>query len=181
MEFLAALLTTLTRMTVTTALPRRLACCLTGSCKSGGSGSSSTTTTSTSSSSSKKAAEKPDESPRQRVRVPACVRRPGQAEVVPYFAPSYGNLRYNTTSNFIRAHCWMHGAACKEQRAAYTNLQRPGQGRPVGLLMHWLLTARDYPTAKAHIDAMPGNYQERLAAQRHFCAASSECQEFENQ
>ena len=95
-----------------------------------------------------------------------------------HFVPSLGNMRYNTTSVFIRAHCWKHGPDCKRQRAAYTNENRPGQGWPIGQLAHWLITAAEYPTAQAHIHARPGTFQQRQEARERFLSASQACREF---
>ena len=109
--------------------------------------------------------------------VPRSARAPGQAEVVCVYPP-HGELRYSTTGDFIRAHCWAHGAACRKQRACNRNPLRPGQGRPVGLLTHWLQTSRSYETAAQHKAASVGSVEARRAARASFLGSSLACRDF---
>ena len=76
------------------------------------------------------------------------LRRPGRSEVVQQI-PGVGELRYNE-DGFIRAHCPVHGKECRKQRATTVNASRPGQGRPLGLLVSWLQKARSAASASEH-------------------------------
>ena len=107
----------------------------------------------------------------EEVRAPRAARRPGQAEVVCLYAP-YGELRYNVSSAFVRAHCWRHGDSCRKQRACYPNEQRPGQGRPLGLLAHWLESAANYRSAQEHKQASVGSFEQRSEARERFLTAA---------
>lgn len=99
-------------------------------------------------------------------------RRPGHCEVRLGLPRGIGELRYNVTSDFFRAHCPHHGANCARRRAAFeSNSERAGssgQGRPLGLLIHWLQTANQFDSRESHIKARVGSHADRIAARAFF-------------
>ena len=70
------------------------------------------------------------------------VRTPGICELR-FAVPRVGELRYNISSCFYRAHCPNpnHEPDCARRRTAVRGTGRAGQGRPLGLLVHWLQQA----------------------------------------
>ena len=95
------------------------------------------------------------------------VRAPGQSELVLDMG-DLGQLRYNQSFAFLRAHCPKHGRACLRQRtvlaSSSSGQQRQGQGRPIGLLLDWLLKADQYDDAQSHKKMGVGTFDDRVAA-----------------
>lgn len=94
------------------------------------------------------------------------VRKPGICEVR-FDLGRLGEIRYNFTSEFFRAHCPVHDQ-CMRRRSALASDRIHGQGRPLGLLAHWLETAGNYRDKDQHIRAKPGSFDERRQARDRF-------------
>ena len=84
-------------------------------------------------------------------------------------AGGLGEIRYNVQSEFYRAHCPIH-ENCQRRRAANPSDRFLGQGRPLGLLTHWLQTASLYDSKQVHMAAGAGNFSERSAAREALLA-----------
>ena len=93
----------------------------------------------------------------------------------------YGFLRYNSTSNFLRAHCHhpSHGKVCFRRRSVEANPHRSGQGRPIGLLISWLKSGGNYDSQKKHVAASVASYPHRAAARNWFHSLTN-ASEFES-
>ena len=101
----------------------------------------------------------------------AFVRRPAAYEVHFELPDGQGAIRYNVTSCFFRAHCPLH-RDCARRRSAlesFTSVES-GQGRPIGLLVHWLENAARYADKSAHMKAKVPPHGERAEARRRFDA-----------
>lgn len=94
------------------------------------------------------------------------VRRAGVCELR-FDLGRLGEVRYNVVSEFYRAHCPIH-TECFRRRSSLKSDRIHGQGGPIGMLMHWLQTAKQYASKDAHIKAKPGSFDERLAARDKF-------------
>ena len=81
-----------------------------------------------------------------------------------------GELHFSISGSFLRAHCMRHGPACRRRRTITESdsAARQGQGRPVGLLVSWLLRADEVATAREHVAMAVSPYEQRLAARSHF-------------
>lgn len=93
------------------------------------------------------------------------VRAPGQAELVVELG-DMGQIRFNQTFNFLRAHCPLHGNTCMRQRTLVESSapSRLGQGRPVGLLVDWLLKCDKFDSADSHKKMKVGKLADRREA-----------------
>ncbi len=104
---------------------------------------------------------------RRRRVVEGLVRVPGQSELVLDMG-DLGQLRYNQSFAFLRAHCPKHGRACLRQRTVLASTSggqhRQGQGRPIGLLLDWLAKANQYEDAQSHKKMGIGTFDDRVAA-----------------
>ncbi len=96
-------------------------------------------------------------------------RGPRVAEERFILADRLGEIRYNVQGNFFRAHCPIH-ENCQRRRAATASDRLLGQGRPLGLLTHWLKTASLYDSKQVHMAAGVGNFSERSAAREALLA-----------
>ena len=137
-----------------------------------GSKSSSSSSSDSSSSSSSGSSDSDDSSgssSSKKKKKPAISRAPAVTEIAMPIV-GYGFLRYNSTSNFLRAHCQHpnHGKNCMRRRSVEPNASRPGQGRPIGLLICWLKSGGNYPSHKEHVAASAASYPHRLAARNWF-------------
>ena len=104
-------------------------------------------------------------------------RRPRAAEIIASApgvseqvidVPAFGQIRYNPSFSFMRAVCTFHGKDCRRQRTLVRNNLRPGQGRPLGLLMNWLQKAADFESADEHKRMGVGSFADRQEARRIF-------------
>ena len=84
--------------------------------------------------------------------------------------PGYGELRYHEKTQNIVAFCHTHKATCdcRRSRTVCENSSRAGQGRPIGLLVAWLLDPASHDGDGAKRFVHP--FEARLAARRHFNA-----------
>ena len=84
--------------------------------------------------------------------------------------PGYGFLRYNSAFKFLRAHCTCegHGKVCYRRRSSEQNAKRPGQGRPIGLLIAWLKNSARYSSHSEHVKASVASLEERSEARVWF-------------
>ncbi len=90
------------------------------------------------------------------------------------------SIRHNPAHNFLIEYCGLHGSACSKSRAAYHG-RRKGQGRPLGLLTSWLLSASSYDSKNAHCSAPVASCEDRALARQRFkgLARSAVLLEFE--
>ena len=97
--------------------------------------------------------------------------------------PGFGLLRYNSTARFLRAHCQCagHGKVCYRRRSVDANAQRPGQGRPIGLLISWMKSSSRFDSQKEHVKASVSSREDRIAARLWFrnLPHASEFEKFE--
>lgn len=81
-----------------------------------------------------------------------------------------GELHFYHTTGAIHAFCknrnCTHQSNCR--KSGTTCPVRRGSGRPVGLLVSWLLKADDYPSKWEHVHACHPTLLERQAARRYF-------------
>lgn len=64
--------------------------------------------------------------------------------------PGYGELRFHRTTNNIVAFCSAHrDEDCRRSRTVLPNSRRHGQGRPIGLLVSWLMDPESHKTPNA--------------------------------
>ena len=96
-------------------------------------------------------------------------RAPPQREDVYTLEEAGGEIHYNHTGCFFRAHCAFHGDECRRQRTARPSdaAARSGQGRPLGLLVSWLLRAHEAEGAQEHITMKASPLGDRQEARRH--------------
>lgn len=102
-------------------------------------------------------------------------RRPGTCELR-FGLLDLGEIRYNIAGDFFRAHCscLAHGPLCTRRRAAFEAASGTGgQGRPLGLLVHWLQTAEQFASKEAHMKATAGSHNARAEARTLFEAFES--------
>ena len=148
------------------------------SSESGSSASSSSSDSSSSSSSSSPPAvppgagvfsdgEQPDDAHDARVRLPAGVRRAPE-ELLRFQVGNHGELRFSATDGYIRAFCSHHGSDCRRQRTTAAAAHRPAQGRCIGELVAWLMSAEDHESRSAHVKARKSSYEKRVEARRVF-------------
>ena len=108
----------------------------------------------------------------------AVIREPGpRAQGTPeivFILPGYGDIRYNLTHEFMLANCRRqgHGQGCKRQRTVKlsTNLARLGQGRPIGLLIAWLLQSEQHDSKHSHCAAGSFSFEARQQARVFFAS-----------
>ena len=110
--------------------------------------------------------------------VESIVRAPGVTEEVLELG-DLGELRFNQNFQFLRAHCPLHGRGCLRQRTVLGSSMknRKGQGRPIGLLVDWLLKANDFSDAAEHKRMGVGSFQDRKDA-REVCMDFEGSEEF---
>lgn len=86
----------------------------------------------------------------------------------------FGVIRYYTYKPgepFVVAHCTneLHGRACRRTKCTYGNARRPGQGRPIGFLYHWLeehgVSKLDHSKSRS---GTAGNLRARTNARKDF-------------
>lgn len=100
-------------------------------------------------------------------------RRPGVYEQR-FVIEGIGELRYNSTSSFLRAHCDNpdHGSFCHRRRTCTGSNGRgekaSGQGRPIGSLVAWLLKKDSCETRESHMAMGVQPYDSRVAARQLF-------------
>ena len=106
------------------------------------------------------------------------VRGPQIAEEV-FRLPHIGELHFSISGSYLRAHCRLHGEACRRQRTVLPSewLSRKGQGRPVGHLVSWLQKAPEAATSEEHIKFKVPQLSERRAG-RSFLYSQAGGQEF---
>ena len=77
-----------------------------------------------------------------------------------------GQIRFNCGFMYFRAHCPQHGKHCLRQRTVMESEHpnRAGQGRPLGLLAHWLSKADNCGSAEEHKKLGVGSYNDRKSA-----------------
>lgn len=91
--------------------------------------------------------------------------------------PGFGDLRYNPKSKALVAHCnhCKHGD-CRRQRtsvlgksAALFGAAANGQGKPLGLLMAWLLEQNDFRTRREHVSnsLVPLRHNKRVEGRNY--------------
>ena len=142
-----------------------------GSSSSGDSSSSSSSSSSTSSGSSTDSSDGEDEADEvvegEGVAVP---RAPAIAEHVFELEGGLGQIRYNVAQEVLIARCPVHGDNCRRRRAATLSpLPRlRGQGRPIGLLVSWLMRAHEEETSGDHVKMKPSPLHDRIAAREAF-------------
>lgn len=100
---------------------------------------------------------------------PADTRKQGKEEIS-IKVPPYGELRYNTTFKFIRAHCDHPEHRELKQICARKRMVKEGPktGRPIGLLVAWLQAQSHHGHRKAHVDRPKAEFPERQAARDFF-------------
>ena len=94
------------------------------------------------------------------------LRGPRVAETRFILQGHLGEIRYNHQGDFFRAHCPVHDD-CSRRRAGFHFDRYAGQGRPLGLLTHWLQTATSFESKQSHMSARVGSHADRLAARTH--------------
>ena len=86
---------------------------------------------------------------------------------------SYGELRYNSNTNTIRAFCTClaHSQPCSKQRSLVAG-KRKGQGRPIGYLVAWLRDQDSHASKEEHVwmSGVHKNFDLRLKAREDFSA-----------
>ena len=99
-------------------------------------------------------------------------RAPGIAEEIFVLQNNQGSIHFNYTGSFLRAHCSVHGEKCVRQRTTRASeaMFRTGQGRPIGLLVSWLLRAPEAETRTAHRDMRVSPLADRVHARNAFYA-----------
>ncbi|CAE7193763.1 unnamed protein product, partial [Symbiodinium sp. CCMP2456] len=138
------------------------------STESSSSDSSSSSSTSSSDSSSSPDSDGEDEAAeRQGAAGP---RAPAIAEHVFELEGGLGQIRYNVAQEVLIARCGVHGENCRRRRAT-TSSHLPrlrGQGRPIGLLVSWLMRAHEEESAHGHVKMKPSPLCDRRAAREAF-------------
>lgn len=94
-------------------------------------------------------------------RKPAESRKKEVVEEVLTLPGGIGDIRYNSRTKVLIAHCNKHGLhTCKRQRAATRperlTLRNLGQGRPLGLLAAWLLEQDKHEDQSSHVSSSIG-------------------------
>ena len=83
-----------------------------------------------------------------------------------------GEIHFNVTSNYLRAHCAhpAHGEACRRQRTVLASefAGRGGQGRPIGSLVSWLQRAGEARSAEEHVKMKVSPFTHRVSARDFF-------------
>ncbi len=92
------------------------------------------------------------------------VRGPRVAEERFILADRLGEIRYNVQGDFFRAHCPIHEGCHRRRTASISTRSTGGQGRPLGLLAHWLFSAASFGSKQDHMGSFVGNLQERKDA-----------------
>ena len=105
-------------------------------------------------------------------------RRAGVPELR-FHVADYGEIRFNTVSQYYRAICAQHDQ-CARQRtcAASDKIARRGQGRPLGLLAAWLLD-QSHSSSRDHVRAPVPTLSERQAG-RNFLKSLCSGSEYED-
>ncbi|CAE7207134.1 unnamed protein product, partial [Symbiodinium sp. CCMP2592] len=87
----------------------------------------------------------------------------------------YGSLRYNSRSKTIIAICETdghggHGSCRKERTTAPSSkaLIQGKSGRPIGFLVHWLLSGKEYKNSGEHVHSFTVSLHERQKARKLF-------------
>lgn len=100
-------------------------------------------------------------------------RKPGVFEQR-FIVPGYGELRYNSSQNFIRAHCTnpRHGSTCLRRRISTASsasaAKARGQGRPIGLLLSWLKEGATCHDKSEHMNLPVASHETRATARTEF-------------
>ena len=85
----------------------------------------------------------------------------------------YGELRYNSNTNTVRAFCSCaaHAQPCSKQRTLLGG-KRQGQGRPLGYLVAWLRDQDNHTSKDEHVwlSGVHNNFDLRLKARQDFSA-----------
>ncbi|CAE7262689.1 unnamed protein product [Symbiodinium microadriaticum] len=99
-------------------------------------------------------------------------RAPPLSEHVFELEGGLGQIRYNVAQQQFIARCAVHGEDCRRRRTTAPSAasQRGGQGRPIGLLVSWLMRAHEEDTAKDHVKMKPSPLDDRVAAREAFYA-----------
>jgi hypothetical protein len=88
--------------------------------------------------------------------------------------PGFGELRFNQAQRTIIAvcSCAQHAPDCRKSRTVVESLlgARMGQGRPVGLLVAWLMDGPDHQDKASHNhrSVQSLTHDQRIAARSHF-------------
>lgn len=78
-------------------------------------------------------------------------------EVLDDSGNSIGFIKYGAADAILSAHCRAAGhGLCRMNRTVRPNPRKPGQGRPLGLLIAWLRLGADLPDRMSHKDATSG-------------------------
>ena len=87
----------------------------------------------------------------------------------------FGSLRYNSRSKTIIAICETeghggHGSCRKERTTAPSSkaLIQGKSGRPIGFLVHWLLSGKEYKNSGEHVHSFTTSLHERQRARKFF-------------
>ena len=93
-------------------------------------------------------------------------QRKAKIPEIPFILPDgLGELRYNTVSQFMRAHCPYHDK-CTRQRQ--TTPGRHGAGRPIGALISWLEKGATLKDKARHMAVPTPFFSERCKARDKF-------------
>ena len=90
--------------------------------------------------------------------------------------PGGGRIKFYISTDQFVAHCplaELHGRACRLTRTCLPG-PRPGQGRPLGLLMSWIQRAGEFGSQDAHVrlQGPPGASVNDLANRTNARAAA---------
>ena len=111
-------------------------------------------------------------------------RKPGVFEQR-FFVPRYGEIRYNSSQQFIRAHCSnpAHGSTCLRRRistaSSASTAKARGQGRPIGLLLSWLKEGAACRDKSEHMSMPVPSHETRAVARTDFLKVAG-AQDFSN-
>ena len=139
--------------------------------ESSSSSSGSDASSSSSGSSSSEAESEDDNEDEGHARGLGGPRAPPVSEHVFVLDDGLGQIRYNASQNQLIARCGVHGDECRRRRVTIpSELPRlRGQGRPIGLLVSWLMRAHE-DTSQGHVKMKPSPLGDRVAAREAFYA-----------
>jgi hypothetical protein len=93
----------------------------------------------------------------------------------------FGELRYNIRFGQMSAVCTMHGNDCRKTRSctqAVRSSGSSGQGRPLGLLVAWLIDGANHDSRADHFSSVPTLTLANRQDARQFAMRSPEASDF---